>query len=84
MLLTRDRRTPVLTDLGIACEVSKARTHAGDQKLGTLRYAAPELMSSYSSSGSDVFSLGLLLWELVYCERVRPHVAAWHAAALLT
>lgn len=76
MLLTRDRRTPVLTDLGNACLLANAHTDNGDQKMGTLRYAAPELMFSYSSFGSDVFSVGLLLWELIYCERVQLQALA--------
>ena len=37
----------------------------------TLRYVAPEVcISNHESRGADVYALGHLLWELIYCEMI--------------
>ncbi len=54
-----------VTDFGLAkAEGSADLTHAGDI-LGTLRYMAPERLRGWSDLRSDVYSLGLTLYELL-------------------
>src|SRR5262249_17740913 len=53
-----------LTDFGLAkLEGSDELTHTGDL-LGTLRYAAPEQLRGRSEPRSDVYSLGITLYEM--------------------
>jgi WD40 repeat protein/serine/threonine protein kinase len=64
--LLLDRRTTVwVTDFGLAkASDSDDLTHTGDV-LGTLRYMPPEAFEGRSDARSDVYSLGLTLYELV-------------------
>jgi WD40 repeat protein/serine/threonine protein kinase len=64
--LLLDRRTTVwVTDFGLAkASDSDDLTHTGDV-LGTLRYMPPEAFEGKSDARSDVYSLGLTLYELL-------------------
>jgi serine/threonine protein kinase len=64
--LLLDRRTTVwVTDFGLAKAAdSDDLTHTGDV-LGTLRYMPPEAFEGKSDARSDVYSLGLTLYELL-------------------
>jgi WD40 repeat protein/serine/threonine protein kinase len=64
--LLLDRRTTVwVTDFGLAKAAdSDDLTHTGDL-LGTLRYMPPEAFEGKSDARSDVYSLGLTLYELL-------------------
>jgi WD40 repeat protein/serine/threonine protein kinase len=64
--LLLDRRTTVwVTDFGLAkASDSEDLTHTGDV-LGTLRYMPPEAFEGHSDARSDVYSLGLTLYELL-------------------
>jgi WD40 repeat protein len=64
--LLLDRRTTVwVTDFGLAkASDSEDLTHTGDV-LGTLRYMPPEAFEGKSDARSDVYSLGLTLYELL-------------------
>ena len=54
-----------VTDFGLAkAEGSDALTHTGDI-VGTLRYMAPERFDGWSDPRSDVYSLGVTLYELL-------------------
>jgi serine/threonine protein kinase/Flp pilus assembly protein TadD len=53
-----------LTDFGLAKEEGEDLTRTGDV-LGTLRYLAPERFSGVANKRSDVYSLGLTLYELL-------------------
>jgi eukaryotic-like serine/threonine-protein kinase len=54
-----------VTDFGLAkSEGSDALTHTGDL-VGTLRYMAPERFDGWSSPQSDIYSLGVTLYELL-------------------
>jgi WD40 repeat protein len=64
--LLLDRRTTVwITDFGLAKgSESDDLTHTGDV-LGTLRYMPPEAFEGHSDARSDIYSLGLTLYELL-------------------
>jgi serine/threonine protein kinase/Flp pilus assembly protein TadD len=64
--LLLDRRTTVwVTDFGLAkASDSEDLTHTGDV-LGTLRYMPPEAFEGRSETRSDIYSLGLTLYELL-------------------
>jgi serine/threonine protein kinase len=64
--LLLDRRTTVwVTDFGLAkASDSEDLTHTGDV-LGTLRYMPPEAFEGESDARSDIYSLGLTLYELL-------------------
>jgi tetratricopeptide (TPR) repeat protein len=64
-LLLDAQGTVWVTDFGLAkAEGSGALTGAGDV-VGTLRYLAPERFDGYSGPGSDIYSLGATLYELL-------------------
>lgn len=52
-----------ITDFGLAKDGKLELTHSGDI-VGTLRYMAPERFNGKSDSRSDIYSLGLTLYEL--------------------
>src|SRR5262249_43091480 len=53
------------TDFGLAkADNTEDLTHTGDL-IGTLRYAAPERLAGRSDARSDIFGLGLTLYELL-------------------
>ena len=53
-----------ITDFGLAKTEGDALTHTGDI-IGTLRYMAPERFRGWSDPRSDVYSLGLTLYEML-------------------
>ncbi|MEM6569927.1 MAG: protein kinase, partial [Planctomycetota bacterium] len=65
-----DRRGGVwVTDFGLAkLEESEDITREGDI-VGTLRYMAPEHFEGHAESRSDVYALGLVLYEMLTLER---------------
>ncbi len=64
-LLLDARGTVWVTDFGLAkADDQNDLTHSGDV-LGTLRYMAPEMFSGEADGRSDVYSLGLTLYELL-------------------
>lgn len=64
-LLLDTRGTVWVTDFGLAKGRDQDNlTHTGDI-VGTLRYMAPEMFSGRSDPRSDVYSLGLTLYELL-------------------
>src|SRR5262249_41354554 len=64
-LLLDNRGTVWVTDFGLAkTDDQQNLTHTGDI-LGTLRYMSPEAFEGKSDPRSDVYSLGLTLYELL-------------------
>ncbi len=53
-----------LTDFGLAKMDDEDLTHTGDL-VGTLRYMAPERFTGHNDARSDVYSLGLTIYELL-------------------
>jgi DNA-binding winged helix-turn-helix (wHTH) protein/TolB-like protein len=69
-----------LGQLGIT-NLGFTRAHdAGDALSGTMMYMAPEVLSGQSpSASSDVFALGLLLYQFIVGDFRRPLTAGWEA-----
>jgi tetratricopeptide (TPR) repeat protein len=64
-LLLDARGTVWITDFGLAkAEGTDELTHTGDI-VGTLRYMAPERLRGWSDPRSDVYALGITLYELL-------------------
>ena len=63
LLLDADSRVWV-TDFGLAKSDGEALTHTGDI-VGTIRYMAPERFRGWADPRSDVYSLGLTLYEML-------------------
>ena len=79
-LLLDTQGTVWVTDFGLAkAEGTDELTSPGDL-LGTLRYMAPERFQGQADPRSDVFSLGLTLYEMV---TLRPAFAADERAQLI-
>jgi serine/threonine protein kinase/WD40 repeat protein len=79
-LLLDSQGTVWVTDFGLAkSEGTEELTGPGDF-VGTLRYTAPERFQGRDDARSDVFSLGLTLYEMV---TLRPAFAASGRAQLL-
>lgn len=69
-----------ITDFGLAkTENADELTHTGDF-VGTLRYMAPERLEGWSDRCSDLYGLGVTLYELL---TVRPFFATQSRAVLL-
>lgn len=79
-LLLDTRGTVWVTDFGLAkAEDQQDLTHSGDI-LGTLRYMAPESLNGKTDARSDVYSLGLTLYELA---ALRPAFASTNRHAMI-
>ena len=68
----------VLVDLGFAGEPSRA---TGGATIGTLAYLGPEQVDGTRLPASDVYAVGVMLWEMLRLERFHPPLPA---AALLS
>ncbi len=60
-----------ITDFGLAKHAGDDVTHAGDV-VGTLRYMAPERFHGQADARSDIYSLGLTLYELCTLQHAFP------------
>jgi serine/threonine protein kinase/WD40 repeat protein len=79
-LLLDTHGTVWVTDFGLAkAEGSDELTHTGDI-VGTLRYIAPERFEGQADARSDVYSLGLTLYEML---TLRPAFDAGDRARLI-
>eukprot|EP00884_Botryococcus_braunii_P017382 jgi/Botrbrau1/4327/Bobra.0232s0018.1 len=65
ILLTADGRAKI-ADVGLAHMMKENRTHASNLAMGTFAWMAPEvILSGRAGYSADIFSLGVILWELV-------------------
>ncbi|GLI62421.1 hypothetical protein VaNZ11_005043, partial [Volvox africanus] len=73
VLLKRDMSSPIgfrvkMADFGLSVMVPLQKTHMSNLRLGTLYYIAPETcFRGQLGYAADVFSLGVMLWELYHC-----------------
>ncbi len=68
-----------VTDFGLAKQEGDDFTHTGDV-VGTLRYMAPERLQGRGDARSDLYSLGLTLYELI---TLRPALDSSDRAGLI-
>ncbi|PHR98257.1 MAG: hypothetical protein COA78_26370 [Blastopirellula sp.] len=63
-----------LLDLGFARQLDHSRNSVSDYRKGTLRYLAPELLTSSASATlqSDLFGLGATMFELLTGQKMFP------------
>jgi serine/threonine protein kinase/WD40 repeat protein len=78
-LLLDARGTVWVTDFGLAKEEGGDLTRTGEV-VGTIRYMAPERFTSHSDARSDIYGLGLTLYELL---TLRPAFAETDRAGLV-
>jgi serine/threonine protein kinase/tetratricopeptide (TPR) repeat protein len=79
-ILLDDNRHAYLTDFGIAKDLTSQRniTPAGDTVPGTPAYAAPEqLMGNPVTTQTDIYSLGIMIFELLTGEHPFPGSTAF-------
>lgn len=56
---------PSLQDFGLAATMDPSATHISNYNSGTPFYVAPEVASTHKASkASDIFSFGVMMWEL--------------------
>lgn len=67
-LLIDENQALWITDFGLAKLVGGEDLTASGDVIGTLRYLAPEALRGLSDARSDVYSLGLTLYELITLE----------------
>ena len=80
-LLMDRSQTVWVTDFGLAKFSEDENLTRTDNVLGTLRYMAPEQLSGKHSAASDIYSLGVTLYELL---TLRPACDATDYPTLLT
>ncbi|PSC72637.1 kinase [Micractinium conductrix] len=74
-----DRRGFVckLGDFGLSRALGMEETHIETQSYGTACYAAPELLSEGKlTKAADVFSLGIIVWEMLTASELYPGLTA--------
>jgi tetratricopeptide (TPR) repeat protein len=64
-LLLDDQGRVWVTDFGLATVAAQERLSRSDDIVGTLRYMAPEQLNGQCDARSDIYSLGLTIYELL-------------------
>jgi len=77
-LLLDRRGTTWVTDFGLAKPEGPDELTQSGELMGTLRYMAPELLQGRCDPRSDIYSLGLTLYELVALSPARD-ASSWSA-----
>jgi len=63
-----------ITNLGF----TQTATHDASTLTGTLMYLAPEVLAGQSpSTSSDVYALGVILYQLLLCDFRKPLAPGW-------
>ncbi|GFH08571.1 protein kinase domain-containing protein, partial [Haematococcus lacustris] len=55
-----------VADLGLSVVLGRHQTHISNARAGTVLYMAPEVLQGHSSWAGDVYSFGVMAWELLH------------------
>ncbi|RIB06131.1 kinase-like domain-containing protein [Gigaspora rosea] len=66
-ILLDDLKSAYITDLGLTISINNALKTKNDGVYGVLPYVAPEvLINGHYTTPSDIYSFGIILWEILY------------------
>lgn len=82
-ILVHSDGTPKLADFGVGRCPRLTQGNMTCTALGTPNYMAPEHRKNEACSKSDIYSLGIVLWELLHWKRhINPHAPPQFAMSL--
>ncbi|KAJ9519778.1 hypothetical protein QJQ45_013455 [Haematococcus lacustris] len=55
-----------VADLGLSVVLGRHQTHISNARAGTVLYMAPEVLQGHCSQAGDVYSFGVMAWELLH------------------
>lgn len=78
-LVVDEQGRACLADFGLARAIEPDRPGCAREKevVGTPRYMAPEQLRGMADARTDIYGLGLTLYELMTCTRPDRHLSAW-------
>ncbi|KAJ9533023.1 hypothetical protein QJQ45_018107 [Haematococcus lacustris] len=62
----RKTRMLLVADLGLGAIMRAGHSHLSGERVGTRLYSAPEVLQDRTSPAGDVYSFGVLAWELLH------------------
>lgn len=83
VLLKREQNCIVgkISDFGLSVKLRRHQSYVSNHRAGTRMYMAPELISSGRlSKSSDLYSFGIILWELYHLSLPTPMAFPHHEA----
>ncbi|RIB06133.1 kinase-like domain-containing protein [Gigaspora rosea] len=70
-ILLDDLKSAHITDLGLTISINNALKTKKDGVYGVLPYVAPEVLKKgHYTTASDIYSFGIILWEILYGKSV--------------
>ncbi len=84
IMVSREGQVKII-DFGVAKSTLSARVQKSQPNMGKARYLSPErLIDSQATQASDIFALGITLWELTTGVRVFENLTAIEVAAKIS
>ncbi|RIB26695.1 kinase-like domain-containing protein [Gigaspora rosea] len=75
-ILQSNLKSAYIADLELSITANIALKSKSDRICGILPYIAPEVLNNQQyTKASDIYSLGIIMWEILYvCNGLRPHI----------